>query len=90
MNANIFEKQNSWVPIEKTEADIKIKLTKNCSPVIKRTQYPLMLTWGSTVHEVQGLSLDKIVLILDLLRQRNFNYGQIYVALSRVTSFNAL
>ena len=90
MNANIFEKQNSWVPIEKTEADIKIKLTKNCSPVIKRTQYPLMLTWGSTVHEVQGLSLDKIVLSLDLLRQRNFNYGQIYVALSRVTSFNAL
>ena len=45
MNADIFEKQNSWVPIEKTEADIKIKLTKNCSPVIKRTQYPLMLTW---------------------------------------------
>ena len=27
---------------------------------------------------------------MDLLRQRNFNYGQIYVALSRVTSFNAL
>ena len=35
MNADIFEKQNSWVPIEKTETDIKIKLTKNCSPVIK-------------------------------------------------------
>ena len=45
MNADIFKKQNSWVPIEKTEAVIKIKLSKNCLPVIKRTQYPLMLTW---------------------------------------------
>ena len=45
MNADIFEKQNSCVPIEKTEVDIKIKLTKNWSPVIKRTQYPLILTW---------------------------------------------
>ena len=35
MNADTIEKQNSWVPIEKTETDIKIKLTKNCSPVIK-------------------------------------------------------
>ena len=34
--------------------------------------------------------MDKIILSLDLLRQRNFNYGQIYVALSRVTSFNGL
>ena len=34
--------------------------------------------------------MDKIVVSLDLLRQRNFNYGQIYAALSRVTSFNCL
>ena len=82
MNADIFGKQNSWVSIEKTELDIKIKLSKNSSPVIKRTQYPLMLAWDGTVHKVQGLSLDKIVVSLDLLRQRNFNYGQIYIALS--------
>ena len=49
-----------------------------------------MLAWGCTVHKVQGLTLDKIVVNLDLLRQRNFNYGQIYVALRRVTSFNGL
>ena len=29
MNTDIFGKQNSWVPIEKTEADIKTKLSKN-------------------------------------------------------------
>ena len=34
--------------------------------------------------------MDKIVASLDLLRRRNFNYGQIYVALNRVTSFNGL
>ena len=38
------------------------------------------------MHKVQGLSLAKIVVIFQLLKQRQFNYGQIYVALSRVTT----
>ena len=80
--------QNSWMPIEKTKVDIKLKLSKSSSPIFKRIQYPLMLAWSCTVHKVQGLSLDKIVPSLDLLRQRNFTYGQIYVPLNRVTSFN--
>ena len=90
MNVDIFGKLNSWVPIEKTEVDIKIKLSESSSPVIKRTQYPWIFAWGCTVHKVQGLNLDKIVASLDLLRQRNLNYGQIYEAFSRVTSFNGL
>ena len=49
-----------------------------------------MLAWAYTVHKVQGLSLPKIVADFDLHRQRNFNYGQIYVALSRVTSLEGL
>ena len=56
--------------VKAMNADI-IKLRKNSSPVIKRT---LMLVWGCTVHKVKGLSLDKIVASLDLLRQRNCNY----------------
>ena len=39
---------------------------------------------------MQGLRLPKIVVSFDLHRQRNFNYGQIYVALSRVTSLEGL
>ena len=78
------------MPIKKTEVDIKNQLSKNSSPVTKRTQYPLMFHWVCNVHKVQGLSLDKTIASLDLLRQRNFSNGQIYVALSKVTSFNGL
>jgi ATP-dependent exoDNAse (exonuclease V) alpha subunit len=42
------------------------------------------------VHKVQGLTLDNIVVSFDLKRQRYFNHGQVYVALSRATSLNGL
>ena len=90
MNSENFAKQHSWVPIEKATINIKIKSSKSSSPVIKRTQFPLMLAWACSVHKVQGLSLSKIVVSFQLMRQRNFNFGQIYVALSRVTSFEGL
>ena len=60
------------------------------SPVIKRTQFPLMLAWACTVHKVQGLTLSEVVVSFNLFKQRRFNPGQLYVALSRVTSLNGL
>ena len=49
-----------------------------------------MLVWACTVHKVHGLSLSKRVVSFQLPKQKNFNYDQIYVALSRVTSLDGL
>ena len=42
------------------------------------------------VHKVQGLTLDSIVVSLDLRKQQSFNYRQVYAALSHVTSLQGL
>ena len=84
INKDTFSNQYSWVPVEKFETDIKLKA--NSYVVINRAQFSIMLAWTCTIHKVQGLSLPKIVVSFDLHRQRNFNYGQIYLVLSRVTS----
>ena len=49
-----------------------------------------MLSWTCTVHKGQGLSLNAGVISFDLERQRSFNQGQMYVALSRVKDFENL
>ena len=36
-------------------------------PCIKRTQFPLALSWACTVHKKQGQSLEKGVISFDLL-----------------------
>ena len=50
----------------------------------------MTLAWACTVHKVQGLTLSKVVFSFDLLRQRKFNFGQGYVALSRVRRLSDL
>ena len=47
-----------------------------------------MLAWGCTVRKFQVLTLEEVVISFDLIRQKNFNCGQMYVALSIVTSLN--
>ena len=44
-----------------------------------------MLAWACTIHKVQGLTMGKVALSTELRRQKMFGYGQIYVALSRVS-----
>ena len=79
-----------WVPIERAEANIRVRASKDSPPVITTSQFPLTLAWGCTVQKVQGLTLEKVVISFDLVKQQIFNYGQMYVALSRVTSIDNL
>ena len=76
--------------IDKTESKIKVNLNKDTFPVIKRAQYPLKISSAWTPHKVRGLSLDSTVVSFGLFKQKSFNYGQMYVALSRVRSLPAL
>lgn len=45
-----------------------------------RTQFPLTLAWGFTIHKVQSLTISTIAIDINNL----FAHGHLYVALSRV------
>ena len=64
------------VPITTILSTIKICSRKHSSPQIERTQLRLCLAWACTI-QVQGRTLDKLVICFELHRQKSFHPGQI-------------
>jgi len=53
----------------------------------KRRQFPIKLAFAMTINKSQGQTFEKVVVDL---RKDVFNHGQLYVALSRVRSWDSL
>ena len=69
---------NNAVPLEKVEVKFHARGKKGSE--ITRYQFPLTLAWATTIHKVQGLTLNEIV--IDMEGSSCFSPGQAYVAFS--------
>ena len=73
------------VPITRHTVKVTVKGIRGAE--ITRNQFPLVLAWATTIHKVQGLTLNELV--VDMKGGR-LSPGQAYVAFSRVKALNKL
>lgn len=70
-SSNLFVKENNAVPIEPILARIKVRPGKPSSPEIQRVQFPITLAYAVTIHKVQGLSLQQVVISFQLYSNKD-------------------
>ncbi|XP_051134181.1 uncharacterized protein LOC127253573 [Andrographis paniculata] len=66
---------------------LKLNNIHECSVEFIRTQFPVKLCFSMTINKSQGQTLDVVGVYM---KQPVFMHGQLYVALSRVKSFDSL
>ena len=81
------------VPISRVETAFSTRkaacdLTKKTINVIRK-QFPLILAWAVTIHKVQGMTMDRIVVDMSTDKGR-YQKGQAYVAFSHVRTYEGL
>lgn len=81
-NPEVVTDRGKWIEVE--PADWAIEDNNRILAYI--SQIPLRLAWAITIHKSQGMSLDAAQMDLS----QTFEYGQGYVALSRVRTLEGL
>ena len=89
MRSDFYSNTHQVVANNRVESHISLT-RKNNLHMISRTQVSIMLAYTCTIHKVQGLTTPNTVVVLDLKKQKSFNYGHLHVALSRAKSFIGL
>jgi DNA-binding NarL/FixJ family response regulator len=86
-----FEDGHEVIVPEYTWENKRFTLNKNTKEIDEKIlgsfkHYPIKLAWAVTVHKSQGLTFERAILDLS----GAFTQGQVYVALSRLTSLDGL